>query len=146
MNPSRGRRPSSVVRGALVSQEKQGFAREQRRQPTASEQLAWGLLRNRRCLGLKFRRQQVIGPFVADFYCAHLRLALELDGGVHDDTDVASYDEARELALNKRKVRVLRIRADDVSAERLRERLAPLVAAAEPERQHPLARGPLADP
>ena len=71
---------------------------------------------------------------------------MEIDCGVHDDTDVASYDQARDLALSKRKVRVLRIRDDEVSAERLRELLAPLVAAAHLQRQHPLARGPLPDP
>ena len=60
-----------------------------------AERTAWCLLRNRRMLGLKFRRQHVIGRFVVDFYCAELRLVLEIDGPVHDSTMKAQYDAAR---------------------------------------------------
>jgi very-short-patch-repair endonuclease len=40
-------------------------------------------LRSRKLSGLKFRRQHPIGPFVADFCCAHQRLIVELDGEIH---------------------------------------------------------------
>ncbi len=53
------------------------------------ERHAWSLLRNRRIGGLKFRRQHVIGAFIVDFYCADLRLVLELDGAPHDHPDQA---------------------------------------------------------
>ena len=52
------------------------FAREQRREPTQSEQRLWQHLR-RHGLGLPFRRQHPIGDFVLDFYCAPARLAVE---------------------------------------------------------------------
>jgi len=53
-------------------------ARALRRTSAAAERTAWRLLRKRRLLGLKFRRQHVIGRFVVDFYCAELRGFLRL--------------------------------------------------------------------
>ncbi len=41
---------------------------------TAPERLLWYFLRNRRVVGLKFRRQQVIGRYIVDFYCAEADL------------------------------------------------------------------------
>ncbi len=59
---------------------KVALAKGNRHDPTAAEAAAWVLLRDRRCLGLKFRRQHVIRGFIVDFYCAELRLAVEVDG------------------------------------------------------------------
>jgi len=117
---------SRIVHRAPVSSDKARFARQQRRAPTPSERLAGSLLRDRRCLGLKFRRQQVVGRFVVDFYCAELRLALEIDGGVHLDPAVREYDRTRDIELAAHDVRVLRIAAADVSADRLQALFAPL--------------------
>ena len=55
-----------------------------RRADGLAEKLALVLLRDRRTLGLKFRRQVPIEKFIVDFYCHELRLIIELDGGVHD--------------------------------------------------------------
>ena len=71
------------------------LARRLRRSQTPAETAAWEILRDRRCLGLKFRRQVVVYGFVADFYCAELKLAIELVGGVHGTPDVIAYDRAR---------------------------------------------------
>ncbi len=54
-------------------------AREMRHDPTTAEKLLWEALRGRRLAGLKFHRQDVIGPFIADFYCASARLVVEVD-------------------------------------------------------------------
>jgi len=59
---------------------KVALAKINRSEPTAAEAAAWDLLRNRRCLGLKFRRQHVIRGFIVDFYCPELRIAVEVDG------------------------------------------------------------------
>lgn len=134
------------MRGAPVTREKQRFALEQRRQPTPSEVLAWSLLPDRRCLGLKFRRQQVIGRFVADLYCPELHVAIEIDGGIHDDPDVASHDEVRELELLTHGIVVLRVRAEDVTAEHFRDVLAARLAPQHDEQSRPLSRGPLTNP
>src|SRR5216683_5986126 len=58
-------------------------ARGMRRTPTRSEGRVWVWLRDRRFEGYKFRRQHSIGGYVLDFYCAALRLAIEVDGEHH---------------------------------------------------------------
>ena len=59
-----------------------------RRDGTIPERLLWGLLRDRRLQGVKFRRQHPIGPYIVDFYCASCGLVVELDGRSHDDRGV----------------------------------------------------------
>lgn len=58
-------------------------ARELRERGTEGEQVLWEQLRAKRFRGLKFRRQQPVGPFVLDFYCSQQRLAVEVDGEIH---------------------------------------------------------------
>ena len=94
-------------------------ARGLRRSAATAERTAWRLLRNRRMLGLKFRRQHAIGRFVVDFYCAELRLVLEIDGPVHDGIVKAQYDAARTCWLEGRDLRVVRLRPEDVSEAHL---------------------------
>jgi very-short-patch-repair endonuclease len=106
-------------------------ARAARRAPTPAEALAWDLLRNRRCLGLKFRREQIIEGFRADLYCASLRLSIEIDGSVHDDPEQRACDELRTQALNALSIRVLRIRNEDVSMEAFERMLGPLLRGRE---------------
>ena len=93
---------------------KRKLARSLRRQPTPSEALAWQMLRNRKCLGLKFRRQQPIRGYVVDFYCAELRFALEIDGSVHWREEAFVRNLQRDEHLEKHGVRVLHIRPRDV--------------------------------
>ncbi|MDR7454892.1 MAG: DUF559 domain-containing protein, partial [Armatimonadota bacterium] len=57
-------------------------ARALRKKQTPAEAVFWELVRDRRLLGLKFRRQHQLGDYVADFYCHERRLVIELDGGV----------------------------------------------------------------
>ena len=105
------------------------LAKAQRREATAAEAAAWALLRNRRCLGLKFRRQHVIRGFIVDFYCPELRLVAEVDGAVHRDPTQAEYDEARSRALAQVGIVVVRIGNERVSKARLVALLEPYVAA-----------------
>jgi very-short-patch-repair endonuclease len=58
-------------------------ARELRRNSTDAERRLWRYLRNRQCLGWKFRRQFPIGPYIADFACPDAMLVIEADGGQH---------------------------------------------------------------
>jgi very-short-patch-repair endonuclease len=117
--------PPSVTRRAAIDARKLALARSFRRQPTPAEAAAWLLLRGRKILGLKFRRQQVVAGFIVDFYCASLRLVVELDGGAHDDPAKAECDALRTRALSKLAIDVVRVRNDQVSEHALRERLAP---------------------
>jgi very-short-patch-repair endonuclease len=114
-----------ITRGAKVSCSKREQARAFRRTPTPSEERAWELLRNRRCLGPKFRRQHPIRGYIVDFYCAELRLVLEVDGSWHDKR--ADYDATRSRDLAKAGVqRVLRITPQQVTEPALRALLLPL--------------------
>jgi very-short-patch-repair endonuclease len=132
--------PPRVTRRAAIDARKLALARSFRREPTLAEAAAWQLLRARTILGLKFRRQQVVGGFIVDFYCASLRLALELDGGVHDDTAQAEHDALRTEALSKLAIDVVRIRNDQVSAHALRVLLAPYSEPPSPSRPSPARR------
>ena len=60
------------------------FAREMRKDPTKGEAILWSHLR-RRQLGVRFRRQEPIGPFIADFACLERKRTIEVDGDSHDD-------------------------------------------------------------
>ena len=44
-------------------------ARSMRREATKAERVLWNLLHDRRLGGLKFRRQVLLGPYIADFAC-----------------------------------------------------------------------------
>jgi len=77
-----------------------------RKEPTDPERLMWGILRDRRFAGYKFRRQHPVGRYVSDFACIRHRLIVELDGGQH--VEQTRYDEARDAYLRKQGFVVLR--------------------------------------
>lgn len=76
---------------------KHDFARQLRRQLTPQERRLWYLLCDRRFARYKFRRQHPMGSYVLDFACCSARLAVELDGGQHDER--ARYDASRTAWL-----------------------------------------------
>jgi very-short-patch-repair endonuclease len=89
-------------------------ARKLRGDPTDAEQKLWWVLRCRQIDGLKFRRQHPSGPYVLDFYCSAIRLAIEVDGGQHNDQVERLRDERRTGWLASRGVTVLRFWNNDV--------------------------------
>ena len=95
-----------------VKEIKKELSRRFRREPTPAEEVFWGMIRNRRLEGCKFRRQQIIGGFIIDFYCPELALAVEVDGSVH--ANQKEYDEQRSLYLNDQEIKVIRFSNDDV--------------------------------
>ena len=94
---------------------KRDRARIFRNCPTVSEALAWNILRDRRVLGLKFRRQHVIDGYVVDFFCVEHRLVLEIDGGIHLDPVQRERDAERSSHLRDRGYHILRIQNSDVN-------------------------------
>ena len=62
---------------------------------TNAEHLMWQLLRAKRFMNLKFRRQHVIAPYIVDFYCHEIGLIIELDGSQHGTNDLMAYDVER---------------------------------------------------
>ncbi len=87
------------------------MARDFRKAPTTSERELWSVLR-RDQLGVSFRRQQPIGPFVVDFFCAGHRLIVEVDGPIHESQQ--ERDAERQRLLEACGYRVVRFTASDV--------------------------------
>lgn len=85
------------------------FARRLRKNSTDAEPKLWALLRNRRFRGFKFRRQHPVPPYVLDFFCEELNLAIELDGGGHASDAAVEYDKRRTRCLNHKGIKVLRL-------------------------------------
>ena len=86
--------------------------KELRSHATPAEAELWKMLKGRNADGMKFRRQQGIGPYVLDFYCPELRLCVELDGSSHDYK--YEYDEQRTEFLQNQGIRVLRFSNEQV--------------------------------
>ena len=84
-----------------------GKAKELRKNMTEAEKVLWGYLKGG-LNGLKFRRQHPIGVYIADFYCHAIKLAIELDGKIHDKPEVKILDEQRESELRNWGYEVIR--------------------------------------
>ena len=89
-------------------------ARRFRQNPTDAERKLWGLLRNRRLANWRFRRQQPIGSYFVDFFCAAAKLVIELDGSQHADDKHIVSDTERTEWLKSRGYKVLRFWNGDV--------------------------------
>lgn len=103
------------------------YRRQLRRDQTDAEKTLWHYLRAGQ-LGYRFRRQHSIGPYILDFYCPAKRLAIELDGGQHNDPKDQHKDTLRTQELNKLNIKVLRywnnqalVNTDDVLEDIVRE-------------------------
>ncbi len=48
---------------------------------------------------MRFLRQYSIGPYILDFYCPAVKLAIELDGGQHNQCESKEYDATRSEYL-----------------------------------------------
>ncbi len=88
------------------------IARQFRKEPTRSEHILWQALRGKQLDGIKFRRQQPIGPFIVDFYNSVYRLVVEVDGSVHDNQ--VELDRERQNLLEQLGLNVLRVKSEDV--------------------------------
>ena len=78
-----------------------------RKNQTPQEVLLWARLRSKQ-LGFKFKRQHSIGPYILDFYCPKKRLAIEIDGGQHNETINLKKDNVRSEYLKHQDVKVIR--------------------------------------
>ncbi len=84
----------------------QNFARAMRKEQTPWEQKLWSQLKRRNLGGYKFRRQQIFGNYIADFYNAEKRVIIELDGSQHADS---AADKIRDQTLHTLGYQVIRI-------------------------------------
>ena len=81
---------------------------ELRNGATESEKILWNNLKHSKLGGFKFVRQYSVGPYILDFYCPKLRLAIELDGSQHSERDAILYDKDRNDYLDAVYIKVLR--------------------------------------
>ncbi len=85
-----------------------------RNHSTLAEVILWKHLKRGQLDGRKFRRQESIGPFIADFYCPVERLVVELDGQVHFNKEAMKYDADRTKYLNNLGLQVVRFENKEV--------------------------------
>jgi len=89
------------------------FAKENRNNPTEAERLLWFYLSNKQ-LGVRFRRQHIIGQYIADFACLEKMLIIELDGGYHSLPEQQIRDEQRTADLQEKGYRVIRFTNEEL--------------------------------
>ncbi|MAX01011.1 MAG: hypothetical protein CMN72_15525 [Sphingomonas sp.] len=118
-------------------------ARRLRRDATPAEQHLWAELRGSRLSGYKFRRQQRLGPYIADFVCHSRRLVVEIDGDTHAHTQ--EYDNRRTEFLTREGYRVVRFTNSEVLKNREGVLTDILIRLSEPPSpsHSPLASGSL---
>jgi very-short-patch-repair endonuclease len=107
-------------------------ARHLRKNQTVAEMLMWSLLRKKQ-LGTRFRRQHPMGPFILDFYAPEVRLAIEVDGAVHDFAEQKEYDNFRQKLIEQYSTEFMRFRNSEL--EKAPEAVAVQVAAKVTERR-----------
>lgn len=89
------------------------FARENKDNETEAEKLLWCHLSNNK-LGLHFRRQHIIGCYIADFVCLRKNLIIEVDGGYHSQEKQVINDYLRTQDLEKMGFSVMRFTNDEI--------------------------------
>ncbi len=87
------------------------YSRQLRSNQTNAEKLLWQKLRKRQ-LGVRFQRQYVFdNKYIVDFYCASLKLIIEINGGQHNDNH---QDDIRDNYIKKRGCKILRFWNNDI--------------------------------
>ena len=90
-------------------------ARNLRKEATKEENHLWyDFLKN---YPLKFVRQKIIGNYIVDFYCASCKVAIEIDGSHHYETENYGYDVNRTSTLNSLGVSVLRFTNAEINCQ-----------------------------
>ena len=104
---------TTVFNPARQNPKLKDHARELRANSTDAEKALWQKIRGQQ-LGARFRRQHIIEPFIVDFYCVEVKLAIELDGGQHGEAKDKRYDEQRARYLESMGIFILRFWNNDV--------------------------------
>ena len=90
------------------------IARGLRKRMTEAERVLWKVLRGKRLEGLKFRRQEPIGPFIVDFVCFERKLIVEADGSQHYHGEQKSKDAERDRWLHEQGFEILRFNNTEI--------------------------------
>ncbi len=106
-----------MARRQARSEDATKFARMQRQGANEFAWTVWQWLRNRKCLGAKFRREVPIDPYTADFCCVELKLIIEIDGDPHLTEEGRERDRERDTYLIKLGYKILRVPGYEVIRE-----------------------------
>ena len=82
--------------------------RELRHNSTPAEKVFWAMVSAKQFHNLKFRRQHSFGFYIVDFYCAGLKLIVEIDGDSHFTDQGIDYDKARTEYIESKGYRIIR--------------------------------------
>ena len=100
------------MRGSRIPETRR--ARVLRQSQTQAEAVVWRALRGRGLGGVKFVRQEPIGPYFADFVCRDEKLVVEIDGATHSTEAELRNDARRTEFLCAHGYRVVRFTNEDV--------------------------------
>ncbi|NDE91275.1 MAG: endonuclease domain-containing protein [Alphaproteobacteria bacterium] len=90
-----------------------GLANNLRKMATPGEKKLWQEFQKLRLsMGVRFRRQQPIGKYIADFYCAKYRCVVEIDGISHDTK--IEQDNDRDVYMKGLGLHILRFTQGEV--------------------------------
>lgn len=114
---------TGLIRIQRIDNDKLRLAKSFRRHMTYAERCFWDIVRRNRVNGLRFRRQQLVHGFIADFYCNQIGLVVEIDGGIHEQQ--RDHDRLRDAIIRSQGVRVIRFSNKEVihHAGSVRERI-----------------------
>ncbi len=97
----------------LYSYTKQ-FAKDMRNKPTEAEAKLWDALKGKKLAGYKFRRQHILGSYIADFLCLKENLIIEVDGLIHELPENKLSDAERTKWLENEGYKVIRFTNNQV--------------------------------
>jgi 5-methyltetrahydrofolate--homocysteine methyltransferase len=92
-------------------------AKEMRNKPTEAEKMLWNVLSNKGIENYKFRRQHIVGEYIADFICLEKRLIIEVDGAIHNDLAQIEHDKQRTEWLESKGFKVIRFTNNQVLSD-----------------------------
>lgn len=116
------------------------YAKENRLFMTEAEHVLWNMMRDK-MLGYKFRRQHIIGNYIADFVDLHHKLIVEIDGKYHFVGDMPVSDAVRTADLNKMGFTVIRFKNEEVLAtpqnvlNRIKQKMKEMEASSKPSKK-----------
>ncbi len=93
------------------------YVKEHRDNPTPAENILWYVLRGRQLDGYKFRRQHIIGAYIADFVCLSKKIIIEVDGLIHQIPENKISDAERTAELNRFGFQVIRFSNEEVTGD-----------------------------
>ena len=81
---------------------------------TEAEKILWSRIQRNRIKGCRFRRQYGVGAYIVDFYCPTAHLVIEVDGGIHNEEEVALNDTERQKDIEALGITFLRFTNEEI--------------------------------